>query len=483
MGNPGFMEKKYQILALSIAILLLLLGIMLYFKFADPSRFWSCSPTEPRGNDSEAWQKTNNPAQPAKEMDEDFFENFTISSDSDYYRVKHPSGNHPINAFTFELNKMSPDKPLDIGGGTLQFSCIGTAYHDANQTMSDDAVFRFYDPQLQPVNVANMVEPSNYATAESGSNFRYSPWPAVQFIFQHRGIENLIFHGIKIFDCHTHEFLTTGYNSSGRESTFRFNTHIPLWHRTPVDVVIDISYGPVKTFEFAPRVGEGFVEGSFQCRLLAVFEGINAGSSSYTTRDNMETVEIPKAPPDKAGLCFLFVCWPTASQIPVTFDFLDKDGNKLSTCGSSTSGYTTNTGLKESLEKVALIRACYRTRRRRIVVQLPYIPGLPKENNLVKNLFDVYIPYVMLHDPDQVEQFLRRTLQLSRSRSTGRVASNSINSDAFPMEFKKATISEIAKCYAQGGSLSIDIENDRLIREYPEPLWIRFRKFLQKVFQ
>ena len=477
------MKTKYEILAVPFIILLSLLGFLLHSTVADPARFWFCSPTEPRSNDSEVWQKTNIPAQPAKEMDEDFFENFTISSDSDYYRIKHPSGNPSINAFTFELNEMSPGKPLDIGGGTLQFSCIGTAYHDANQTMSDDAVFRFYDPQLQPVNVADMVGSGNYASTESGSNFRYSPWPAVQVIFQHQGIEHLMFQGIKVFDSQTHESLATGYNSNGRESTFRFNTHIPLWHRTPVEVVIDISYGPVKTFEFAPGAGEGFAEGSFQCRLLAVFEGIYAGTSNYTTRDNIETVEIPKVPPNKAGLCFLFVCWPTASQIPVTFDFLDKDGNKLSTCGSSTSGYTTNTGLKEPLEKVALIRAHYRTRRRRIVVHLPYIPGLPEENNLVKNLFDVYVPYVMLHDPDQVDQFLRHTLQLSRSRSTGRAPSNSINSAAFPIEFKKATIREIAKCHAQGGSLSIDIENDRLIREYPEPLWIRFRKFLQKVFQ
>lgn len=483
MGYPGFMEKKYQILTLSIAILLLLLGIMLYFTFANPARFWSCSPTEPRGNDSEVWQKTTAPAQLAMEMDEDFFDKFVVNSDDDCFTVEHPSVNPPDNVFAFELSKIKPGKPLDIGGGTLKLSCIGTAYHDANQTIADDAVFCFYDSQLQPVNVADVVGSGNYASTERGSNFRYSPWPAVQVIFQYHGIEHLMFQSIKIFDGRTHESLATGYSSSGRESSHRFNTHIPLWHRTPVDLVIDISYGPVKTFEFAPRAGEGFAEGSFQCRLLAVLEGVDTSTNSNSSRGNMMIHEFRKAPQEKAGLTFFFACLPSASQMPVTFEFLDKNGNKLSTQGSSTTGYAHSIMSKQSLDKISLIRAHYRTQRQRIVIHLPYIPGLPEENNMVKNLFDVYVPHVMLHDPDQVEQFLRRTLQLSRSRSIGRAASNSINSNAFPMEFKRATIREIAKCYAQGGSLSVDIENDQLNREYPEPLWIRFRKFLQKVFQ
>ena len=256
--KPGFMKRNYQILAVSLVILVLLLGFLVYSTFADPARFWFCSPAEPRGNDAEAWQKTITPAQPAGEMDEDFFEKFVVSSDDDRFTVEHPFGNPPDNVFAFELNEIEPSEPLDIGGGTLQFSCIGTAYHDANQTMSDDAVFCFYDSQLQPVNIAEMVGSGNYASTERGSNFRYSPWPAIQLIFQHQGIEHLMFQGIKIFDGRTHEPLATGYSSSGRESSHRFNTHIPLWHRTPVDLVIDVSYGPEKTFEFAPRAAEGF---------------------------------------------------------------------------------------------------------------------------------------------------------------------------------------------------------------------------------
>jgi len=475
-------QHKYQILAVPVIILLLLLGMLLYYLFIDPAKFWLCSPTGPRGDDLEAWQKTIAPAQTPEEPNEDFFDNFTVSSDADYFTVEHPSENPTDNPFAFELQEMTPGELLDIGGGTLKFSCIGTAYLDANQTMADDAVFRFYDPQLQPIAETDLGKFGNYQTTENGSNFRYNLSPAVQLIFEYQKVEDVMLHGIKIFDSRTRKSLTSGYSSSGSHGFHRFNTHIPIWHRTSIDIVMDVSYGPIKTFEFAPRAGEGCDEGSFQCRLISVFEGVELSRHSSSSGDNTMIHEFPKASSGEAGMIFFFVCRPTASQIPVTFEFLDKDGNKISTRGSSTSGYTHSIALKEPLEKITLIRAHYRTRRYRIVINLPYIPGLPEENKAIDNLFDVHIPYVRLYDSDRVDRFLRQTLQLGSSRSTGPSPGTSINSLSLPLDFNDVTIRDIARCYAKGGSLYVDIENDRLNREYPVPLLVRFKQFLQNFF-
>ena len=475
-------ENKYQILAGAVAILLLLSGMLFYYHFTDPAKFWLCSPAEPRGDDLETWQKTIAPVQPPEEPNEDFFDNFTIGSDSEYFTVEHPYVNPPDNVFAFELHEMTPGELLEIAGGTLKLSCIGTAYHDANQTMDDDAVFRLYDSQLQPISDTDLSEFWDYQTTEDGSNFRYNPCPAVQFVFQHQGIEDLMFHGIKIFDSRTRKSLANGYSSGGNQGSYRFNTDISIWHRTPIDIVMDVSYGPIKTFEFAPRAGQGFEEGSFKCRLISVFESVEPGRHNSSSRVNIMTHKFPKAPPDKAGLTFFFVCRPTANQMPVTFEFLDKDGNKVSTHGSSTTGYAHSIALKQPLEKITLIRAHYRTRRYRIVIHLPYIPGLPEENNTIDNLFDVHIPYIRLHDPGQVDEFVRQTLQLGQSRSTGPGPGTSINSLPFPLNFNDVTIRDIARCYARGGNLYIDIENDRLNREYPVSLWVRFKQFLQQIF-
>ena len=474
-------KHKYQLLAAAVAILFLLPGMLFYYHINDPAKFWFCSPTEPRGDDVETWQKTISPVPPPAEPNEDYFDNFTVGSDSEYFTVEHPYENPPDNSFAFELHEMAPGEPLDIGGGSLKFSCIGTAYHDVNQTMEDDAVFRSFDSQLQPVAETELGKFRNYQRTENGSNFRYNSCPAVQLIFEYQGIENIMLHGIKIFDSRTRKLLTSGYSSSSSNGSHQFNTHIPIWHRTPIDIVMDVSYGPVKTFEFAPRAGQGFEEGSFKCRLVSVFEGVIPGRHSSSSRGNSMTHQFPKAPPDKAGLTFFFVCLPTSSQMPVTFEFLDKDGDKISTSGSSTSGHAHSIAVKHPLEKVALIRALYRTRRYRVVISLPYIPGLPEENNAISNLFDVHIPYVRLQDPDRVSRFLRQTLQLGSYRSTGPAPATSINSLTFPLDFTDVTVRDIARCYARGGDLYVDIKNDRLNREYPVSLWVRFKQFLQKI--
>ena len=61
------MKTKYEILAVPFIILLSLLGFLLHSTVADPARFWFCSPAEPRGNDTEDWQKIITPASAGRE--------------------------------------------------------------------------------------------------------------------------------------------------------------------------------------------------------------------------------------------------------------------------------------------------------------------------------------------------------------------------------------------------------------------------------
>lgn len=482
MGNPGLMKYKYLIFTVLLALLLLLLGMLLHRAFVDPAKIWYCNPAEPRGNDEEIWKMTITPGQPIEEPNESIFESFTVGSDNDYFTVEYPYENPPDDPFAFELSEMTSTGSLEIGGGTIELAGIATAYHDANQTISDDAVYHFYDFQLQPMSDTKVRASGNYSTTEDGSNFRYNPSPAVQLIFQYQEIEHFMFHGIKIFDSRTHKSLTTGYSSSGRDGSHKFTTHVPLWHKTPVDLVIDVSYGPIKMFEFAPHAGEGFAEDNLKCRLISVFEGVDNTSGSRTSQDNMTVHKFKKTRMKNTGLTFFFACLPTASQMPVTFEFLDEEGKKLSTRGSSTSGYAHNIRLEQPLEKIALIRAYHHTRRQRIVIHLPFLPGLPQENNVINNLFDVQIPYVMLQDSDRLERFLRQSLQLNSSRSTSPIQSNSIMNASFPLELRNKTNRDIAKLYAQGASLHVDVENSQLRREYPVPLWDRIKLFLKKVF-
>ncbi len=443
-----------------------------------------CSPNSPRVSGVAEWEETISPVQPSEQLDEDFFDRFVVDSNSNSLTFQRPSNNAPENSFAFELAELAPGEDLKIGGGNLELSAIGTAYLDANQVLEDDASYRFYDGRFERMGETDVKELGNHRIMEPGRRFRHDPFPAVQFGFVSRDVEDIMFHGIKIFDARTHKQLISGYSSSGsgEDDYLWFKTHITFWHRGAIDLVLDVSYGPTETFEFAPQAGEGFDQGSFKCRMLHVFEGVDIRQYDSSTHDSMVTHQFFKAPPDKAGTCFFFVCWPQAHQMPVTFEFLDTDGNILRGGGRSTSGYIHKTSLRQPLDRVSLIRARYRTRRQRIVIHLPYIPCLPEENDAIDNLFDVYIPYVRLRDAHHAGEFLVKTLQLRVTRTISAV-SVSMNNAAFPSDFSDVTVREIAKLYAKSSKLSVDLKNEQLIREYPVSLLERFGQYLEKLFR
>lgn len=479
-----FMKNRTCRRIIAFVIIGLLLAWIL--SYAILSTFRSklyCSPSQPRPSGMKTWEAATGPAQPPEEPNENFFSNFTVSSNEENFLIEHTLGNPPDNPFNYEVRKMTPGKPLDIGSGTLTLCVLGTAYHDANQTMEDDAAYRFYDAELQRMPLEQVKKFKINQSEVPGSNFRYTPFPRFRIGFNHEGIDDLMFQGIRVFDTSTKKELTGGYSSRGQQKFHSFDTSIPLWHRTPIHIFIEVSYGPSKTFEFAPRTGEGFKEGNFECRLIQVFENVDIYSSSSSSRKNTMTYEFRKVQADKAGLRFVFACQPTASKMPVTFDFLDPEGNILSGRGSSTSGFVCHHSVKQPLEKVARIRARYRTLRQRIVIHLPYIPGLPEKNDAIEDLFDVHIPYVRLYDASQVGSFLRQTLQLQSGRQTGPAPPNSINSIRFPVEFRDTNVREIARFYAEGGNLEVDIERERLFLEYPLPLMTRLKLFLQKMLR
>jgi hypothetical protein len=471
-----------KFIALAV-VCLLLAGILMYAIFSTSRGKWHCSASRPRPSGIKAWETATGPAQPPDEPNEDFFADFTISSNNEKFIVEFPTSHPPENPFAYEIRKMTPGEPLNIGGGTITLCALGTAYLDANQTMEDDAAYRFYDADLQSMTKEQVEKLGVYELAEPARHFRYRPYPSAKFGFRHEEIEDLMFQGIRVFDATTKKELTGGYSSGGRPGAYHwFTTGIPLWHRAPVDIVIEVSYGPSKIFEFTPRAGEGFGEDNFECRLVSVFEGADTYSSSSSSRDRTMIHEFRKAQPDKAGLRFVFACYPSAMKMPVTFDFLDADGNLLRGRGSSTSGFVHHRAIQQPPEKVASIRACYRTQRQRILIRLPYIPGLPEQNKNIDDLFDVYIPYVRLPGASQVGSFLQRTLQLQGASRTGPVPPESIYSIRFPVEFSDATLREIAQLYAQGGKLKVNIENDQLRLEYPLPLMTKLKQFLQQMF-
>lgn len=487
-------HRKYHLRTALVATGLLLTGILLLSLFLGSQAIWHCSPTEPRASGVEAWESAIAPARPPEEVNDAFFDSFTVSSDDRNYFLEYPSGNPPNNVFPCELIETKPGECLGIGGGTLAFCAMGAAYLDATQATAVETAYHYCDGLMRSLTDEQVRELEGCRLTEAGGNLRFDPFPAVQFGFHHQGIDDLKFHSLKVFDARTRKLLSDKHRDSGRKRHYYWlNTRIPLWHRTPVDLVFDISYGPSKVFEFAPRAGEGFTEGSFECRLICVLESVDTHSSRSSGRTVRHTFR--KAQSDRGDLKFVFACQPAASQMPVSFEFLDQEGDilhKVPHFGSEEK-YLHQVTISQPLEKVALIRARYRSRRQRIVIHLPYIHGLPEENNAIDDLFDAYVPYVSLRSPNQVAQFLRQALQLKPKvgRQKGQISLASINNSilnnntrstiSFPVEFSDVTVREIAQFYAEGGDLYVDVGNERLSLEYPATFWVKLRQFLQRM--
>ena len=198
---------------------------------------------------------------------------------------------------------------------------------------------------------------------------------------------------------------------------------------------------------------------------------------------NIVTFRSEKAKDAKAGTRFHFTCLPTANQMPVTFDFVTKEGIKLRSGGNSTSGRFHDNTLHQTLDKVDLIQAKYRTNRHRIIVHIPYIPGLPEQNKNIENLFDVHIPYVKFDSENRLEEFLSDTLQLNWTRTTGRKPLKIEQKITYPVIFSDVTLRDIAKQYAPRATFNTDLENEVLEIKYPVPFTVKMKMLLNRILR
>ena len=477
-------KQKYILLSAAVIVAILLVSTILYLTI-DGSFFWYCNPSAIRGSGADAWHKAITPTGTVLKRQENFFDDFVVSSDDNYYRVESHYKNAQEDPFPFELNEMTHSDTLEIGTGTLEFSALGISYLSGNEINNDEIEVHFFDKDFHPILESDFRKENIYPTTQDCMIFQNNPYPFIHFKFCYENIDDIKVHSIQVFDRNTRKALNSGYGTSSGKKYCYFESNVQLWHNTPVDLVIEFSVGPFKIYDFLPKPGEGFKEGDFECRLVDVFESIKPGYDSCSTTEKMKIFKFPKATTDDTGICFFFACYPSAPKMPVKFEFLDADGNELTGhSGGSTDSYVHSEKFRRhSLEDVALIRAKYLTKRYRIVVHLPYIPGLPEQNKSINNLFDVCVPYAKFAKQYDLERFLEQTLQLSDCVTSGPVPANSIKNIPFPLEFENVTVRDSAKIYATGGTLSVNIENDRLELKYPLPLSDRIKQFLQRILQ
>jgi hypothetical protein len=226
------------------------------------------------------------------------------------------------------------------------------------------------------------------------------------------------FVGATLYDARTHTTLTSGWSGQSLGDTIhKIGIDPYMWHAAPVELVVDVVVGPVEVEEIRPQVGESFTIGASRFQLIYAGDDTSGGFYSHGNDSKTAYVELGATKSNnsaKEPKCVLiFQVTPPAAQSVFQIDYLDAEGKEIDSAGTSWSGAQIIQGKKGKLADIKTIRVHKYGRGHRLVFQLPYLPGLPPENEKVDNLFEVRVPLLRFDRDYQQAEYIRRMTQLS----------------------------------------------------------------------
>jgi hypothetical protein len=240
-----------------------------------------------------------------------------------------------------------------------------------------------------------------------------------------------------------------------------------IWHRTPVELVLDIAHGPVETSSWPPKAKQTLRHSWGELYLAALFPGSQTSWSSYSAHDTESvSVQFDPLPPEANGFVSVWIGWPQAHPLPLDLEFLFNEGQSV-LLGGSSSGMMMTANSNMPLAELSEIRVRQYSQVKRLIFRLPEIPGLPGENRAVTNLFDLQIPYVHLRDPDDFRNLITRTVQMEFANDLV----IQFPPDYFPKSFTQITPRELLQEYASHfpGQKKIRIDQEKFSIQVRDP--------------
>lgn len=348
---------------------------------------------------------------------------------------------------------------IESNGGFIEVAALATGWPTQEDATSGVVPIRFFAPDLSTTHSKVLKRFQNF-NSETERYRSYNPLPKAKIAFRYGGWKDVKFARIQMFDARTHRSLKGGHSSYSQGNRLQgFEVDLRMWHKSPVDVVLDIAHGPTDVFEFDAVEGDGYSAPDTDIRLVTIARDVSGsfGSSSdgKTTKIMLEPATDPKRSYDK----YVFICQPSVSSSPFTIELLDAQGKKVGG-GASTSGIHASMSVqKKDRGKVSKVRVIRRNAIERVFVHLPYWPGLPDQNQDIKNLFDITIPYANLRDRWRFEDLVRSTLQCNTST---RGSIGNIPTGYFPRDVSNMTIRQVVEDYAAARKTTFAMNGDVL---------------------
>ena len=228
------------------------------------------------------------------------------------------------------------------------------------------------------------------------------------------------------------------------------NTPLAIWRPTPVRLVMDIAVGPLKITQLDPEkaLQEQALYADCGVALVAFTSGethIAPESFKMANREivwesRSNTIGYPKS-----GI--VLVELHERRERIWKLLVLDHQGREIPVKNLHQINRTQFKEIQASKEEVASIQIVEYPQRFKVIWDLPWLPGTPKENDEISNLFNTQIPLLLARNEQDIRTLVTAAAQLSgiQDRDTHRT----VYPTYFPVAYQDVTVRDIIKDWVE----------------------------------
>ena len=415
----------------------------------------------------------------------------SVTTNQGKIRIEYPevqSSGNSVVVQEFKLHRAEAGELVKIEGVEINLKRIGQAWAmpttNANRWQRPRVPASFYRPNLVPMKNEEVVaELPDLWERQIGSRDNYN---AYRFDFDINGGDWKFLSG-SLFDARTHAQLVWGYSSGRRSRGLEWMIEPHIWHETPLDLVLDISVGPLEEEEMAPQQGNSFSVGPVTYQLLYCSGGLSTSTHSSGSSGKMEYMEFVEWTPaitKKKESVFLFKSNNRVDQKNFEITYLDAENKPLNTSAGGHSSQYLFDAVYGDLAEVKKIRVRKYPVAHRIIYRLPGLPlGVPS-NQKVDNLFQASVPMLRFDYEYEQKEFIQRVAQVE----FGSFPRTNLPAGTYPRYFTNATVADVLKDYEKlmGAQGQAYVNQEKLqieVGKRPWPLEAlgKVQEFLKKI--
>ncbi|MGV3755242.1 MAG: hypothetical protein ACO1QS_07660 [Verrucomicrobiota bacterium] len=259
----------------------------------------------------------------------------------------------------------------------------------------------------------------------------------------------------KLYDARTQVMLSLAHGELAANGEYRVTAHPAMWHAGPVKLVIDLAVGPVEHEEIMPKAGATFSVANVPGQI--VYAGNNQIGETPRYDFDKDRVRLRfRTFPSNGQAVFLWYVSHYTDQTAFDIEYIDATGRTLERNPVMNGGQWIMHDVTGNLDQISKVRIRKYRHQQRFIIDLPALPGLPKENQQVTDLFQVRVPYLYFATESEQYGFIASTTQLKFDL---RVAANP-PPNSYPRALTNASVAEVLLDYARANSLSADFYVD-----------------------